>query len=375
MLAAGFIVLVFFYFFFNLILLYGWRKSRKFDRKGQLSTRVSIIIVVRNEEENLPHLLQDLEAQTYSKALYEIIIVDDHSEDGSLHRIQEFSRNSSVDLKVEALQVNVLSPKKAAIELGVRQATGSLILITDGDCRVPRQWVENMANVYEVSGARFIAGPVTFIDVGTITNTLMTIEFASLVGAGAAFLFFRKPVMCNAANLAFDRGTFHEVDGFKGNESSVSGDDVFLMRKIFERYPDKVIFNKDECALVCTYTERSWKKFFFQRVRWAGKWRKVIGAENRVVPVAIFIFHLLSLIAVLLFVTGKLAVWSFSAFFVVKFLGEYLFLRSVMKFLRHIPGVAYYIIASAVYPLYAVVMGVAANISAYSWKGRKYKKR
>ena len=50
--------------------------------------------------------------------------------------------------------------------------------------------------------------------------------------------------MCNGANIAYTKKIFEEVNGFKGNEHIASGDDEFLMHKIFEKYPDKVLFLK-----------------------------------------------------------------------------------------------------------------------------------
>ena len=50
---------------------------------------VSIIIPFRNEAENLPKLLKSIDAQEYPKHLFEVILVDDDSEDYSVKTIKK----------------------------------------------------------------------------------------------------------------------------------------------------------------------------------------------------------------------------------------------------------------------------------------------
>lgn len=372
MLPWFFIAVSFFYLLCNLSLLYGWRKWKKNKAKAPFSTFVSVIIAVRNEEDHIIPLLASLQNQSYPKDHFEVIVIDDHSEDNTFDTVKAFKRESSLGIRLLHLDKKARAPKKAAIERGVRLSKGELILVTDGDCTAGKRWVESMVSLYAATGAKFVAGPVTFAEKATFVNRLLTIEFASLIGSGAALLYFKKPVMCNAANLAFDKKTFLEVDGFRGNENQASGDDVFLMRKIFDRYPERVVFNKDPESSIKTLPEPTASAFYHQRVRWAAKWSKVKGIENQLIPVTVFLFHLLMLAAPALVALGKLSAADIVVVILARFSGEYLFLRDVMKFSNRKASIVHYFIASLAYSFYAVFIGVAANISRYSWKGRKY---
>src|SRR5580658_2654719 len=77
--------------------------------------------------------------------------------------------------------------------------------------------------------------------------------------------------MCNCANLAYEKRAFFEVDGFRGIDAIPSGDDMLLMHKIYNKYPDAVYFLKSPQAIVSTQPETSWNGFVHQRVRWASK--------------------------------------------------------------------------------------------------------
>ncbi len=96
--------------------------------------KISIIIPARNEEENIGTLLAALQQQTYPANLLEIIVVDDHSTDGTVKVVQQFSSVRLLQLKED----NINSYKKKAIETGIAAATGELIVTTDADCIPPR---------------------------------------------------------------------------------------------------------------------------------------------------------------------------------------------------------------------------------------------
>ncbi len=88
--------------------------------------KVSIIIPVRNEANNVGNLLQDLEKQDYPGNKFEVLIIDDASEDNTVEIINGL--NSSLEIKLFPLKpTSFRSKKKAAITQGVNIAKGELI--------------------------------------------------------------------------------------------------------------------------------------------------------------------------------------------------------------------------------------------------------
>ena len=67
--------------------LIGWLKNSSQNDKSKF--RLSVVIAVRNEEKKLLSLINSLKSQDYDKNLYNVIIVDDHSQDNSLKILQE----------------------------------------------------------------------------------------------------------------------------------------------------------------------------------------------------------------------------------------------------------------------------------------------
>ena len=166
----------FFYIFhiavFGLVLLYGyvilkrlfaWIKipEVKLPETDIPQTFISVIIPVRNEETNIRSLLLNLEAQTYPRALMEVLVIDDDSEDNTHAIVMDFAQSASFLVHYKHLkQYSDKSGKKAAVQLGVTQATGELIVLTDGDCRVQPGWLRHIEYLYRQKQAKFISGLV-----------------------------------------------------------------------------------------------------------------------------------------------------------------------------------------------------------------------
>jgi len=101
---------------------------------------ISVIVPAFNAEKTLPHTLRALQNQTLPRKLYEIIVIDDASKDGTGSVAREFG--------VRYRRQNKEGPA-AARNLGVRIARGDIVLFTDSDC-VPREdWIEKMVKPFE----------------------------------------------------------------------------------------------------------------------------------------------------------------------------------------------------------------------------------
>jgi glycosyltransferase involved in cell wall biosynthesis len=104
----------------------------KFETKEHSLPKVSVILPARNEEGFIEKCLDSLLDQDYDN--YEIIAIDDSSEDATGRIITEFARKNSKVIHVSARpKPQGWMGKNWACMEGYKRATGDLLLFTDSD--------------------------------------------------------------------------------------------------------------------------------------------------------------------------------------------------------------------------------------------------
>ena len=254
-----------------LLMLISWYRIIPKDDQVTTDLKLSVIVPFRNESKNLPTLINSYNRLNQEGLTIEIIFVNDHSTDD----FRQLFRQLKSSYKLVELP-NELSGKKAAITLGVQEASGDIIVTTDADCEVRLNWLQVIHRYFQDSMVNMVFGGVTF-RLGGFFDQLQLIEFAPLIGTGAASLSIGQPFMCNGANLAFRKACFNRVNGYQGNEHIASGDDEFLLIKFKKELEGKILFVKESEAVVKTSAAPDIHTFFNQRKRWSSKWNKNIS--------------------------------------------------------------------------------------------------
>lgn len=102
---------------------------------------VSVIIPSYNSEATIAKCLNALLDQTYRHE-YEIILVDSSADQTPEIVKAQFNQ-------VRFFHLDVKTDPGTARNIGVKKSKGELILFTDSDCIVNRQWIEQMVNTHE----------------------------------------------------------------------------------------------------------------------------------------------------------------------------------------------------------------------------------
>lgn len=339
----------------------------------QATTPVSIIIPARNEEKNIGRLLLSISQQNYPKELLQIIVIDDHSEDNTVRIAQNFSDVEILHLSDFIHSSSTQSFKKAAIEIAVGQATGSVIIQTDADCWVGKNWLANIVSFYQEQKAKMIAAPVNFAEENSLFERFQSLDFMGMMGVTGAGLHSKFMKMCNGANLAYSKTAFQEVGGLKGKTDLASGDDMFLMHKIAEHYPNDIHFLKSNTATVFTHGKSTLRSFYHQRLRWATKNSSYDDYNVTFVNIIVFFTCILLLISFVLIPFYPLyATISFVTILLGKSGADFFFLRKMAHFFNRKELIKAFIPAQFFHIGYIFIIGIAAIFSSkYEWKGRK----
>jgi cellulose synthase/poly-beta-1,6-N-acetylglucosamine synthase-like glycosyltransferase len=358
---VGYAILIYFYY-------RNWNRLRTYTPNIPSSAFLSVIIAARNEEETLPGLLNDLQLQDYPANLYEVIVVNDFSTDGTAALARSLPPNARM---IEPSCTPEESSKKKAIAAGVAAAKGELILVTDADCRVGGKWVSTLAAFYAEKEAAFIAAPVRYVYAHSLLQIFQTLDFITLQGITAASVSAGVHSMCNGANLAYTKKVFEQVDGFAGIDKVPTGDDMLLMHKIWKKNPANVFYVKSKEAMVSTTPVQTWKDFFQQRRRWASK---TLVYDDHRITLALGAVLLLNLLPFALLIAGFYNAVYFLLllfFLLAKTFIEWPFVYSVAKFYGEQSLMKYFFFLQPLHVFYTVLVGVWSQVGTYEWKGRR----
>lgn len=364
-LILGIVFLIYILFIGQLI--YGFNRMKRFSRKEFTpKTSFSIVVPFRNEKENLPNLLHSISLLNYPKELVEIILVDDDSED-------EF-RIQNLEFRIQTVK-NIRksnSPKKDAIETAIQVAKNDWIITTDADCLVQKNWLTAFDQYIQENEVEMVASSVCYVPKSGFLSAFQNLDFLSLQGATIGSFGINQPFMCNGANFAYSKSFFKELNGFQGNETIASGDDVFLLQKAVSYTPKKVGFLLAKESIVATKPVDTWTELFQQRVRWASKSTGYSSVYGKLLALVIFGGNLVWIISFLLWLTNVLDQNIFMLFVALKFLIDFILIYKTANFFES--KLQYVLASSLLYPFFSVSVAVYSLFGKYNWKGRNFKK-
>ncbi|MDB5007895.1 MAG: glycosyl transferase [Mucilaginibacter sp.] len=354
-------------------LIRGWNAVKQPQIKTLgFTTRVTILIAARNEEEKIHLTIEDILAQDYPKELTEIIIVDDHSTDNTSAIISSYAAKGVKLLQLQEDQP-LNSYKKKAIAEAIKLSAGELMVATDADCRMGTRWLSTIVGYYEMHQPVMISSPVSYFEEKSLFERMQSLEFYSLIATGAAFIGNGHASTCNGANLAYRKDVFYEVGGFNGIDDLASGDDELLLQKVAVRFPGRIGFLKLFDAVVFTHAKPNLTEFLQQRRRWASKSVKYKDKKIVALVVGLWLFY----ISVLLnFCASFFKECFFDVFaiqFILIFILEFILLWPVTSFFNRRRLMTLLIITIPLYVVYIVYIGMIGNKGKYLWKGRMVK--
>lgn len=219
---------------------------------------VSVVCSTYQRADRLPALLAGLEAQTFPRERFEVVIVDDGSNDGTSARVASFAETSSLNLRLVTLPRN--TGRSAGRNAGWRAATGRLVAFTDDDCVPAPGWLAAGVDAF-VGDARVVVGrtrpnPAHEANKGPFSRT-QDVDEAS----GTQFM--------HTCNVFYRRDDLASVDGFDDAFNAKGGEDTDLGWRVLEN-GGSVVFAPDAVVLHDITPGN-----FASALREAGMWRDI----------------------------------------------------------------------------------------------------
>ncbi len=321
---------------------------------------ISILIPFRNEFSNLKKLIDSILSIDYPLEQFEVIFIDDLSDDNGAMEIQRLMSGEHV--KFQVIRNSTEYPgKKSAIELGIIHAKGQFIATTDADCQIDSSWLSVIDNYFQL-GYHFLIGFVDYRLDGSLLSMLQWVEVNAIntLNLGA-----KRPLFCNGANLAYRKSDFQSLGGYRDNRQIPSGDDTFLLDAFIHKFgTDKIAYLTT--SSVKTEFEINTKAILNQKIRWASKWKMSGAKVLKIWAVGIFMYYLI-LLCTTPYLIIKAWDWVVMAF-LMKLYVDYKMVQKSPTF--KVFSVYKFIVCQFIYPLYVTFFSIASNFGKYNWKGR-----
>ncbi|MGH9839385.1 MAG: glycosyltransferase family 2 protein [Blastocatellia bacterium] len=142
---------------------------------------VSIIMPVRNEADYIERSLAAVFAQDYPAELFEVIVADGLSTDGTREIVRQWQTREP-NLKL------IDNPRKIAptgLNAALREARGEVIVRVDGHCEIAPDYLRNCLAHLESGGVDGVGGPIETIG-ETAAATVIAEAMSSRFGVGGS---------------------------------------------------------------------------------------------------------------------------------------------------------------------------------------------
>lgn len=340
-------------------------KLNSFNTPTDPVTFVSLVISCRNEQKHIPDILEDIARQNYPEYLFEVIIVNDKSSDGTVLTISSFPGLNNI-----LILDNKGEGKKQALRTGIIAAKGKLIITTDADCRMGKNWIRTIAAYYELNKPDMIISPVRIESVPGLFGRFQELEFMSLQGITAGSALLGEPVLCNGANLAFTREVYIKHSDNLHDEIN-SGDDIFLLYSLKKENQSKILWLEAPDAMITTGSSPTLISFMKQRSRWISKANTYNDTFTIVLGIATFITIILQIAYLIALLINPYLIQVFLAILILKSVPDFLILMNTSGRYGKSDLMKYFLPAQIIYPfyvlsvlLYTLIFPVKKNINS-----------
>jgi poly-beta-1,6-N-acetyl-D-glucosamine synthase len=234
---------------------------------GEEMLPVSVIICARNEEENLLNNLPLILEQDYPN--YEVVVVNDCSQDDSQYVLRDFSQKYS-HLKVVTINEHQRHKhgKKFAVTLGIKAASHEHLIFTDADCRPSsRKWIFRIQQNFS-GNTDIVIAYSPYVKLDTFVNKLIRFETFFTALNYLSFALAGNPYMGVGRNMAYTKSLFFRAKGFASHMHVPSGDDDLFVNQNANSTNTRIEIHPE--SQVWTTPKLTFSSYLNQKIRHLG---------------------------------------------------------------------------------------------------------
>lgn len=236
--------------------------------KAPFFPSVSVLIAARNEERNLPDLLDSLVKLDYPTDKLQVLFADDQSEDNTGVLISKYCTGKTnwnlVTIDSAFAGKYAVNGKANALAVLSELATGDFYFFTDADCIVNQDWIKTGVNCFGEKVGLVLG--ITQVEASTLWNRLEEIDWWNTLGLVKAACDADIPTTGLGNNMAIKREAYEASGGFKKLNYSLTED--LELSKAVQQAGYRVAHQVGPGMLARTRPVQNLKDLLNQRKRW-----------------------------------------------------------------------------------------------------------
>jgi len=319
---------------------------------------ISILIPVKNEENNLVRLFESLQNIDYPPDQFELIFIDDNSDDKSSDLIKKFTEGK-YNFKLINARSKTIKGKKGVLDIGIKDSRFDFILQTDADCIVPPDWLKIYAKYFD-AGYDLIFGLAPVIQSSGLLNNFICFENCRTQLLVNSFAKIGLPYSGAARNMGYKKQTLLKLGGFAKTAETLSGDDDLLIREAIKNKVS-IKFITEKKAMVKTVSAETISQFLNQKARHVSTSHKYLIIHKMMLSK----WHILNLI--LLF---SIFLSPINSLFIIPFLIKILFDTLLVKSYEKILDYKFNVIVVPFYQILYECLLIITFFRSFRFKNR-----
>jgi len=201
--------------------------------------KVSVIVPVFNGEKTIKDCLFSVGEQKYSN--YEIIVVDNNSSDKTKDAILECQKKI---YNIKYIFEKNMS-RGLARHIGEKMASGEIILMTDSDCQVPKNWIEKMTKPIACKKCDAVQG---FEKPKTENNFWSYQQQLRVNEKWEKYIKNQEPIQIDTKNFAISKKALWKIGGTNPNIKALIDTELWIR---FTMSGQKIISVEDAPVVHC----------------------------------------------------------------------------------------------------------------------------
>lgn len=332
--------------------------------KNNTAPKISIVIAARNEEQRILPTLQSLQKINYHPSKYEIIFVDDASEDNTAKIINAYCLHNTnwKCIQIKQKDKNWYG-KKLALKTGIDAASGEIIFTTDADINIQPDWLKEMAQYFSEDVSMVIGHYQPVVEKNNIVGVLLKFDnlFSSIMASITANLGF--PISSAGSNLAYRKVDYEKVNGHEALKHFKSGDDVHLTERFRTKLKKKILYCANPKTYVFTKPPAEKNEFFHQQMR---KNSKHLKKSFSSILFSLFLFLYFILTYSFPFFNPAFTI-TWLIIIIIKLILEFIVLSRAATIFNYRDIILWFPLFQVFYPIYLMIFSILGNLQFYEW--------